>query len=315
MNPKTARLLSNMGERTSARTGRRTFYAGMDIGSREGAGALITAVKAGTIEHVLADDDARRAFRGYGNGVIVDHGDGTWALYAHMQQTAPGLAPGMRVEPGTPLGYMGNTTNGAFRMPVPHLHLELRRAKRDGSSPFPGPYRTYNLDPADWLSELGMRFVRRGGLEIDVDSPIDLARPQWQAVHPYTGAPGVAGLGRAVPIGPPGMIPVPTRRGLYYAPDTRANRRRRRAGLGLGSLGQKPGALPGQSAPVPFASKGSAVSKPGVPFDFTVTNTYEPVRMDRDVLFGLTPVAWGLIAVGLSAAVGGTVWVLTKRRR
>ncbi len=303
MNPKTARLLSNMGERTSRRTGRRTFHAGMDIGSRQGAGALITASQAGTIEHVLAEDDRRRAFRGYGNGVIVDHGDGTWALYAHMERVAPGLAPGMRVEPGTPLGYMGNTTNGAFRMPVPHLHLELRRAKADGSSPFPGPYRTYNLDPADWLSGKGMRFVRRGGLEIDRDSPIDLARPQWEAIHPYTTAPGL-GQSRLYPklpqrvIASPEIVPIRVGGGRWA----------------LGAMGQKPGMMPGYGQPVPYGQKGSASSKPGVPYDFSVVNIYEPVRMDRDVLFGLSPVAWGLLGLGLAVLVGGTVYVLTTRR-
>lgn len=196
LNPKTSRLLSNMGMRTSRRTGRQTFHAGMDIGSREGEGALITAVQGGTVEHVLSDDDRRRAFRGYGNGVVVDHGDGTWALYAHVQSVAPGLEPGMVVSAGQPLGRMGRTSNNTFRsMGVPHLHLELRRARRDGSSPFPGPYRYYNLDPAEWLGEKGLHFRRRGQLEIDDGSAIDRSRPVWQRAHPYT-LPALSGLGQ-----------------------------------------------------------------------------------------------------------------------
>lgn len=197
-----------MGMRTSRRTGNQTFHAGMDIGSRDGEGALITAVQGGVIEHILSDSDRRRAFRGYGNGVIVDHGDGTWALYAHLQQSTPGLEPGMRVEAGAPLGRMGRTSNNTFRtMGVPHLHLELRRAKPDGSSPFPGAYQRYNLDPADWISGKGLRFRRRGQLEIDRGSDIDMSRPVWEAVHPF------AGLGQK----PAAILPGPAPAGGGYA--------------------------------------------------------------------------------------------------
>ncbi|HEY5657931.1 MAG TPA: hypothetical protein VIY27_09095, partial [Myxococcota bacterium] len=31
-----------------------------------------------------------------------------------------------------------------------------------GSSPFPGPYRRYNIDPQPWLSSYGIQLVRRG---------------------------------------------------------------------------------------------------------------------------------------------------------
>jgi len=181
LNIKSARLLSNMGERTSRRTGRQTFHAGMDIGSREGEGALIRAVQGGVIEHILSDADTRRAFRGYGNGVVVDHGDGTWSLYAHMHSVIPELVPGMTVPAGTVLGLMGRTSNNTFRtMGVPHLHLELRRAKRDGSSPFPGAYRVYNLNPAEWMGARGFHFRRRGRIEIDPGSDMDASRGLWQ---------------------------------------------------------------------------------------------------------------------------------------
>jgi murein DD-endopeptidase MepM/ murein hydrolase activator NlpD len=65
---------------------------------------------------------------------------------------------GQRVEPGTMLGRVGHTTNGRFPGMVSHLHLELRRALPDGSSPFPGAYRRHNEDPEEWLADLGVRF-------------------------------------------------------------------------------------------------------------------------------------------------------------
>ena len=38
--------------------------------------------------------------RGYGNVIIVDHGDGLSTLYAHLSRIAPGVTPGTRVVQG-----------------------------------------------------------------------------------------------------------------------------------------------------------------------------------------------------------------------
>jgi hypothetical protein len=56
----------------------------------------------------------------YGNLVIVNHGDGSYALYAHLDSVA--VSSGQSVGRGQKLGVMGNTgqSDGA------HLHLELR---------------------------------------------------------------------------------------------------------------------------------------------------------------------------------------------
>lgn len=57
---------------------------------------------------------------GYGNCIIIDHGGGMTTLYGHMLQ--PGIAAGTQVQPGTPIGLVGDTgnSNGA------HLHFEVR---------------------------------------------------------------------------------------------------------------------------------------------------------------------------------------------
>lgn len=58
----------------------------------------------------------------YGEGVIVDHGDGWTSRYAHMQ---PGtrVGSGGYVERGAYLGRVGSTG----RSTGPHLHLEIRQ--------------------------------------------------------------------------------------------------------------------------------------------------------------------------------------------
>ena len=57
---------------------------------------------------------------GYGNVIIVDHGDGLSTLYAHQSSLAAGI--GARVTRGQTVGYVGSTGFSTG----PHLHFEVR---------------------------------------------------------------------------------------------------------------------------------------------------------------------------------------------
>ena len=78
-------------------------------------GAPVTAADAGYV--VLAGGGWNG---GYGNYVIVDHGNGFTTLYAHLNSIF--VKPGETVSRGQQVGTMGNTGNSTGA----HLHLEIR---------------------------------------------------------------------------------------------------------------------------------------------------------------------------------------------
>lgn len=89
------------------------------------AGATVVAPFAGYV--VFAD-----VFRGYGQLLILDHGDGYHTLLAGLSRIDG--VPGLWVETGEPVGVMGEGDKG-----LPRLYVELRR----GGQPF---------DPLPWLA-------------------------------------------------------------------------------------------------------------------------------------------------------------------
>ena len=94
---------------------RRGHYA-VDIGNRN-RGPILAAANGVIIK-------AQGGYNGgYGNMIIVDHGNGRQTLYAHMQAIYSKV--GDTVSQGQTMGWMGNTgrTYGATGI---HLHFELR---------------------------------------------------------------------------------------------------------------------------------------------------------------------------------------------
>ncbi|SDT78372.1 M23 family metallopeptidase [Actinoplanes derwentensis] len=61
------------------------------------------------------------AHRILGNHVIVEHGDGTYAAYAHLRHDSLMVTEGDRVTVGQQLAEVGNTGNTS----EPHLHVQL----------------------------------------------------------------------------------------------------------------------------------------------------------------------------------------------
>lgn len=147
---------STYGWRTSPRTGRRTFHAGLDFLAPRGT--EVRSAAEGVVERVVRRDRVGRTrFGGYGRAVVIRHpGLNVWTFYAHLDSVA--VTVGQELSAGEPIGTVGNSTNRRFRSMPTHLHFEVRHVARGGRSPFPGPYRRYNLDPGAWLRQVGVLY-------------------------------------------------------------------------------------------------------------------------------------------------------------
>lgn len=178
--------MSRYGMRPGRRTGQMRMHAGIDVGAPRGA--TIYAPRPGTVVMVGRDEDGRGGgLYGYGNAVVISHHDESlYSFYAHLARAD--VAVGDFVTAGQPLGIVGATTNGKFPGMGRHLHMEVRRPKEDGSSPFPGAYGRYNLDPAAWLAGHGIGFSSAGltadpGVEA-CPSPVPVERQLEWLTHP-----------------------------------------------------------------------------------------------------------------------------------
>jgi murein DD-endopeptidase MepM/ murein hydrolase activator NlpD len=102
------RVVSYFGAR------RRTHrHAGVDIAGDRGQ--VILAARAGTVTF------SGRTRTGYGNLVILDHGNGIETLYAHDQDLLVRI--GDTVEKGQPVAHLGRSGNAT----TPHCHFEIRK--------------------------------------------------------------------------------------------------------------------------------------------------------------------------------------------
>ena len=88
-----------------------SLHPGLDIGA--GMGTPIKAAAAGRV--IVAAYSG-----GYGNLVVIDHGNGIATAYAHQSQIA--VSVGQQVGQGQVIGYVGSTGFSTG----PHLHFEVR---------------------------------------------------------------------------------------------------------------------------------------------------------------------------------------------
>ena len=187
-----------MGVRIGFTSRRPTFHAGTDIGAP--IGTAVYAPRPGVVERLAHEEAGIRGnpFNGYGNAVVLYHEDeNLWSFYAHLNEIS--CEVGQHLEPGQLLGRVGRRCNGKFPGMSPHLHFELRHAKADGSSPYPGPYphllasgrvnNPLNIEPLGWLESHGVALGRDGWSFDPNQGACPSPQPQQIASATTTGLP------------------------------------------------------------------------------------------------------------------------------
>lgn len=102
------------GYRVHPITGEYKLHAGADFGAS--CGTPIYSVAAGTVTYAGVAG-------GYGNLIIIDHGNGISSAYGHMERSGIYVANGQTVAAGQNIAGVG-TAGGSTGC---HLHLEIRR--------------------------------------------------------------------------------------------------------------------------------------------------------------------------------------------
>ncbi len=110
--PSSTLITSRFGYRSDPFTGNQKFHSGIDIDGFNKDGWDIVAADGGTV--ITASSDS-----GYGNYVIIDHGNYTQTLYAHMSYI--GVSRGQTVSQGQVIGGLGSTG----RSTGTHCHYEV----------------------------------------------------------------------------------------------------------------------------------------------------------------------------------------------
>jgi septal ring factor EnvC (AmiA/AmiB activator) len=121
--PVTGNIVSEFGEYRNERYDVKNFRSGVDI--RADFGEPVRAVSAGRV--LYAD-----WFQGYGNMLIIDHGDHYYTVYAHVEASFKNR--GDLVESGEVIATVGDTGS----LVGPKLHFEVR-------------HRGTPLDPTKWI--------------------------------------------------------------------------------------------------------------------------------------------------------------------
>ncbi|AGA56437.1 metalloendopeptidase-like membrane protein [Thermobacillus composti KWC4] len=105
---------SKFGPRTHPVTGQKgKQHNGIDFAAASGTD--IFAAESGTV--IVA-----QSMSGYGNTVIIDHGNGLWTLYGHIRKGGIKVKAGEVVKKGQKIAEVGSTGVSTG----PHLHFEVR---------------------------------------------------------------------------------------------------------------------------------------------------------------------------------------------
>ncbi len=130
-------ITSLVGNRESPGGIGSTDHGGIDIGAAYGT--PIIAAASGTVE-------IASVYGGYGNAVMINHGNGLRTLYGHMSSIA--VSQGQTVQAGQVIGLVGSTGWSTG----PHLHFEVRYTDNAGNESKLNGLSLYGQDILNVLS-------------------------------------------------------------------------------------------------------------------------------------------------------------------
>ncbi|WP_058300394.1 murein hydrolase activator EnvC family protein [Gorillibacterium timonense] len=111
--PSSDTISSTFGYRVDPIAGVRKLHKGVDIAAPRGT-------------KILAADDGvvliASWVRGYGNCIVIDHGDGVWTWYGHIMEGGIYVSEGDTVKRGQVIAGVGSTGDSTGN----HLHFEVR---------------------------------------------------------------------------------------------------------------------------------------------------------------------------------------------
>ena len=172
--PEVVYITSNFGYRLDPLGRGRKFHSGVDIAGGVEGQVNIIAAKDGIVVYPTASvsnncpssDSLSPCGGGYGNYVIIQHGDGNYTLYAHLYHNSITVKAGDSVKQGQVIGKMGSSGNSTGN----HLHFEIREGSNSQSA---------TVDPLNYISAENPRVVFTGDEFLDWlnswegSSPID----------------------------------------------------------------------------------------------------------------------------------------------
>lgn len=111
--PSSSTISSPFGYRIDPIAKKNKLHAGVDIAAPRGT--AIVAAESGTV--LIAD-----WVRGYGNTVVIDHGNGVWTWYGHIREGGIMVKEGDTVKRGEKIAEVGSTGDSTGN----HCHFEVR---------------------------------------------------------------------------------------------------------------------------------------------------------------------------------------------
>lgn len=131
-------ISSNYGWRRDPFSGAQAWHGGVDIAPHHGAANYILAAAEGQV--IFAGWNG-----GYGNCLMIDHGDGTVTLYGHMSSLLVGA--GEDVTRGQRIARAGTT---GYSTGV-HLHFEVREYDKPSVRNYPSGNPDYRYNPMNYF--------------------------------------------------------------------------------------------------------------------------------------------------------------------